>query len=184
MVGAANTPTHRRLVVNGRQLAQIALGSLGVWALLEAVAIIASFFETVAASGGVSGAALIVGVPTLILLGLSYVLVFHNAQLARALAPDDAAAVGLGTPDIARLLVALLGAMTVLQVLPRCVNLVLNIFAAAGDPDAVHGGGLYRALIGTGIELACALYLVMRPERFLAFLNRPRPDAVEMEATA
>lgn len=170
--------------MNGRQLAQIALGFLGVWALMNAVTLFGGFFESFAVQGGpVPGVAmLVVGVPTLIFLGLSYVLVFHSAQLARVLAPDTDAVVR-GTPDIARLLVALLGASFALVLVPRCVNLILNVFVAAGDPDGMRGGALVRALIGTGIELACALYLVMRPERFLDFLNRPRSQAAAAEST-
>ena len=173
--------------MNGRQLAQIALGFLGVWALLDAVNLFAAFAESIAMEGAsLSGSVvLVIGVPSLLLLGLSYLLVFHNAQLARALAPNAAGAVGADMPEIARLLVALLGVMIVLQTLPRSINLVLNIFAVVGDPDAVRGGGLYRALIGAGIEFACALYLVVRPERFVAFLNRPRPEpAGSAEAAA
>ena len=170
--------------MNGRQLAQIALGSLGVWALLDAVNWFMVIAEALApGSGGAPGTvALVIGVPTLLLLGLSYVLVFHNAQLAAALAPAADATIERGTPDIARLLVALVGAVILLQASPRFINLILNFFAAAGDPDIVQGGALRRALIGTGIELACALYLVMRPERFLDFLNRPRPEPAKAAA--
>ena len=106
----------------------------------------------------------------------------HAFPLAAALAPHADVPVEHGTPDIARVLVALVGIMTVLQTLPRLVNLVLNIFAAAGDPDAMPGGALRRALIGTGIEFACALFLVMRPERFLDFLNRSRSEPAEATA--
>lgn len=169
--------------MNARQLAQVGLGVLGVWTLVTAVGIVAGFFESIAvAEGSVSGVAfLVVGMPAVILFGLSYVLVFHNAQLAAAITPTDAA-IDHATPGLARLLVALTGVIVVLESSPRFVNLVLNIFAVADDPEAVHGGALARGLISTSIELACALYLVLRPERFLAFLNRHRTAPVEVTA--
>ena len=170
--------------MNGRQLAQLGLGLLGVSALVNAVNIVAGVFESIAAEGAsIPGAAILaVGAPTLVLLGLSYVLVFHNAPLAKVLVPDAEASVSGFMPDIARLLVALLGAMIALQTLPRCINLILNFLVAASDPTPAPTGSLIRGLVATGIELACALYLVMRPERFLAFLNRPRSEPAEVTA--
>jgi hypothetical protein len=169
--------------VNARQLAQIALGVLGVWALLNVINAVITFFEQMETVGGASGTtALVVGVPLLLMLALSYVLVFHNARLAAAIMPDAAAAAVGGTHDVARVLVAVMGTMMVLQALPTAVNLVLNIFAAVGDPDAMPGGALRRHLIGMGLDLACALYLVFRPERFVAFLNRPRSGPAEAAA--
>lgn len=169
-----------------RQLAQTALGFLGVWALLDAVNGFTAVAEALAPGAGASLAsvALVVGLPSLLLLGLSYILVFHNAKLAVVIAPDAEAALGRGTPNLARLLVALLGSMLLLQTLPRVVNLILNLFVAAGDPDIIQGGALRRALISTGVEVACALYLIVRPERFLAFLDRPRAESADSAESA
>jgi hypothetical protein len=170
--------------VKVRQLAQTALGFLGVWALLDAVNGFMVVAEALGPGAGDSpgSVALVVGFPALLLLGLSYILVFHNAQLAAVIAPDAEASLARGTPNIARLLVALLGSMVLLQTLPRVVNLILNLFVAAGDPDIIQGGALRRALISTGVEVACALYLIMRPERFLAFLDRARPEPADSAA--
>jgi hypothetical protein len=172
--------------VKVRLLAQTALGFLGVLALVDAVNGFMVVAEALGPGAGDSpgGIALVVGLPVLLLLGLSYILVFHNARLASALAPDAEATIGRGTPNLARLLVALLGSMLLLQTLPRVINLILNLFVAAGDPDIIQGGALRRALISTGVEVACALYLVMRPERFLAFLDRPRAEPVESGESA
>jgi hypothetical protein len=170
--------------MNGRQFAQLGLGLTGVWALMSAINTFAAVAQGLApGAGGSPGTViLVVGLPALLQLGLSYVLVFHNSSLARVIAPAADAVADRAGADLPRVLVALLGAMIVLQSLPRFVNLVLNIFAAAGDPDAMPGGGLRRALIASALELAFALYLVVRPERFLAFLDRPRAEPVESAA--
>ena len=170
--------------MNGRQFAQLGLGLLGVSALLSAINMFAVVAEALApGSGGPPGAVLLViGVPVLLMLGLSYVLVFHNASLAKVIAPAVDAVGARAGADLPRLLVALLGTMMVLQTLPRFINLVMNIFAAVGDPDAMPGGALRRALIASGMELACAIYLIVRPERFLAFLDRPRAEPAESAA--
>jgi hypothetical protein len=166
--------------VTGRQLAQIALGIFGVWALLDAVNVFSALGDAFAVSGGqpLGAAVVVIVLPLLLLLGLSYVLVFHNAQLAKAIAPSVDDAIGAGSPDFARLLVALLGAMIILQTLPSAVNLLLNAVVAAADPNSQEKGPLLRRIVGIAVELGCALYLVMRPERFLAFLNRPRAEHV------
>ena len=170
--------------MNGRQLAQLGLGLIGVWALLDAVNIFAAFAEALAPGSGTPAgtALLVVGVPGLLVLGLSYVLVFHSTGFAKVIAPGGEAIGDRTDSRLPRLLTALLGMMIVLQALPRVINLILNMFAAAGEPDAMPGGALRRALIGTGIELVCAIYLILRPERFLAFLDRPRAESAESAA--
>jgi hypothetical protein len=158
--------------VNSRQLAQVGLGLIGVWALLDAL----NGFMTVAAfvRGEGGPAMLSVAVPVLLLLGLSYVLVFHNSRLAATIAPEGDATVEHGTPDLARVLVALLGVMLLVQAIPRVLNAVLAYLAAGEYPDVSSRALPLRSFLGTAVQVAIALYLIVRPERLLDYLRRPR----------
>lgn len=161
--------------MNNRQLAQVGLGLIGVWALLDAL----SIFSTIAFAGaaGPHGSdLLVVAIPLALLLGLSYVLVFRGAQLAATIAPvapDAGAAREHGAVDISRTLVVLLGVMLFVQAAPLMVNAVLAFFAAGEFPDASSRAGPFRGFIGLGVQVAIALFLIMRPERLLAYVHRP-----------
>ena len=83
-----------RLIVNSRQLAHVGLGLIGVWALLTALNGL-MMLSAVVGSGEPPGPVLVsVGVPFALILGLSYVLVFHNAKLAEAIASGNYKVVG------------------------------------------------------------------------------------------
>jgi hypothetical protein len=158
--------------MNSRQLAQVGLGLIGVWALLDALRV----FSGIAFMGdaGPRGAAvLVVAVPLALLLGLSYVLVFRSAQLAATIAPDVGATNEHGTQDLARILVALLGVLLLVQAAPVTINAVLNFLVAGEYPDASSRAGPLRSFIGSGVQLAIALFLIMRPQRLLDYVRRP-----------
>lgn len=167
--------------MNGRQLAQIALGVLGVSALVNAINPLMAVFMVVS-SNEPRSSLLVVGVPAFLLLALSYILVFHSSTLVAAIAPAAGTELMSAASDIPRVLVALMGVMMALQALPSGVNTVFNILAVAGDPQSVEKGALVPRLIGLAADFGCALYLVIRPERFIAFLNRQRTEPVEVTA--
>jgi hypothetical protein len=159
--------------VNSRQLAQVGLGIIGVLALLDAL----NGFMTFAAIFGrqSTGAVLIsIGLPVALLLGLSYVLVFHNAQLAAAIAPDAGAAID-GSPDLARILIVLLGVFLLVQAIPGTLNGVLAYLAAGEFPNMTDRAGPLRGFIGHVVQIAIAIWLIRRPERLLDYVRRPRP---------
>jgi hypothetical protein len=157
--------------MNSRQLAQVGLGLIGVWALLDAL----RGFVTIAAIAGGSFRPLLlsIAVPVALLLGLSYVLVFHNAQLAATIAPDVRATSEHGTPDLARVLVALLGVLLLVQAIPGAISALLGFFAAGEFPERPSRVLPVRSFIGSGVQLAIALFLIMRPQRLLDYVRRP-----------
>jgi hypothetical protein len=158
--------------MNSRQLAQVGLGLIGVWALLDALRV----FSGIASMGdeGPRGAGLlVVGVTLALFLGLSYVLVFRSAQLAATIAPDVGATNEHGPQDLARILIALLGVLLLAQAAPLTINAVLGFLAAGEYPDAWYRPGPLRSFIDSCVQLAIALFLIMRPQRLLEFVRRP-----------
>jgi hypothetical protein len=157
--------------MNSRQLAQVGLGLIGVWALLIAL----QGFMTLAVVAGASlGPMLLsIAVPVALLLALSYVLVFHNGQLVAAIAPDVRATSEHATPDLPRILVVLLGVLLLVQAIPGAISGLLAVLAAGEFPTMPSRAGPVRFFISSGLQLAIALFLIMRPERLLDFVRRP-----------
>ena len=163
--------------MNSRQLAQVGLGLIGVWVLLNALNGFMMFAAVFGASRGPMLFA--IAVPVALMLGLSYVLVFHGSQLAAAIAPDVSAANQHGAPDLDRVLVVLLGVMLLVQAIPGTLSTVLG-YLAAGEFQASPSRAVpARAFIGHGVQIAIALYLIVRPERLLEFVRRPLPEQAE-----
>jgi hypothetical protein len=127
---------------------------------------------------GVAGprgsAILVVAAPLLLLLGLSYVLVFRSSSLAAAIAPDGQATSAHSAADISRTLVVLLGVMLLAQSVPRLINIALAFLAAGEFPQGAPNNGLLRDFIASCVPFAIALFLILRPERLLAYVRRPQ----------
>jgi hypothetical protein len=161
--------------VKSRQLAELGLGLLGVWALLYALMIFMSIGALM--GGGAVGSALLAeGVPTALLLGISYLLIFHNALVATAIFPDFETTSEKGSPDLDRILVAVVGVLLLGQAIPGSISALFNLFAMRGFPGESLRAQLIPRFLASGAQVAFALYLIVRPERLLAFLRRPRPD--------
>lgn len=161
--------------MNSRQLAQVGLGIIGVLALLDALN---GFMTFAAVFGQESTRAVLIsiGLPVLLLLGLSYLLVFHNAQLAAAICPDSDATIERGsTDDLARTLIVLLGVFLLVQAIPGTLNGVLAYLAAGEFPNMTDRAGPLRGFIGHVVQIVIAIYLIRRPERLLDYVRRTRP---------
>jgi hypothetical protein len=159
--------------VNGRQLAQVGLGLIGVWALLDAL----NGFMTFAAIFGreSTGAVLIsIGLPVALLLGLSYLLVFHNSQLAAVISPDAGATIE-GSPELARILIVLLGVSLLVAAIPGTLNAVLAYLAAGEFPEMPNRTAPLRGAIGHVVQIAIAIWLIRRPERLLDYATAGTP---------
>lgn len=164
--------------MNHRQLAQVGLGLLGVWALLSAVE---TFIEFAALAGAsIARVALAEVIPVALLLGLSYLLLFHNAQAAAALFPNVDASAEEVPPGLARTLIALMGVFLLIQATPTALNVVLNYFFAA-DVDLAARRTLIPRLLTSFIPIVASCYLVARPGRLLEFLERPPAGVVATE---
>jgi hypothetical protein len=164
--------------VNSRQLAHVGIGLIGVWALLTALSGL-MMLSAVVGSGEPPGPVLVsVGVPFALILGLSYVLVFHNAKLAEAIAPATVSDSPQGATDLARVLVVLLGVHLLVVAIPSVLNHVLT-FLAAGEFRDPSSGGPVRYFIGSVVQVVLAVYLIVRPDRLLEFVRRPVPAQTE-----
>lgn len=167
----------RSLNMSGRQLAEIGLGLLGVWALLSAVATFVQIAGVVGAS--LARVALAEVLPVALLLGLSYLLIFHNGKVATAIFPDvdtgSDARTDNDAPDLARTLVALMGVLLLVEATPSALNLVLNLISV-GDADPAFRSQLRRRLLGALVPIAAGVYLIARPGRLIEYLRRPAPE--------
>jgi hypothetical protein len=158
--------------VTSRQLAQVGLGLIGVWALLDALRMFAGI--AFAGSDGPRGIdMLVVAVPLALLVGLSYVLVFRSSSLAAAIAPEGHTNSEHSAANISRTLVMLLGVMLLAQSVPTLINIGLAFLAAGEFPEGAPNSGLLRNFVGSGVQFAIALFLIIRPDRLLAFARRP-----------
>lgn len=156
--------------MKNRQLAQVGLGLLGVWSLLSAVA---TFIQVGAIVGASLGrVALAVALPVALMLGLSYLLIFHNAKVALAIFPDVDDGAAQAEPDFAKTLVALTGVMLLVQSTPSALNVFLTLVALDRTDPSLHGD-VVRRLIGLLVPIAAGIYLLLRPGRLLEYLGRP-----------
>jgi hypothetical protein len=161
------------LIVNNRQLARVALGLLGIWGLLTAVAEFIQIAAVIGASA--TPVALAVVVPAAALLGLSYLLIFHNARVAMAMFPESEAAAEPLPADLARTLIALTGVVLVVQASPGAVNNILNLFIMGATESSLRAP-LLRRLISSAVPIGAGWYLIARPGRLLEYLQRPLPE--------
>ncbi len=160
--------------MTNRQLAQVGLGLIGVWALLDALRLF-SGIVAMGADGPRGSAILVIAVPLLLLLGLSYILVFRSSSLATTIAPAHSTG-EQGTANVSRTLVVLLGVMLLAQSVPALINIGLAFLAAGEFPEGAPNSGLLRNFVATAIPFAMSLFLIMRPGRLLAYIQRPSPE--------
>lgn len=156
--------------MNYRQLAQVGLGLLGVWALLDAAAL----FVQIAGVVGGSLAPLVLAeiIPVVLLLGFSYLLIFHNAKVAAAIFPEAAGASDPAPSDLARVLVALTGVLLLVRAAPLAINGILTLLSLS-DAEPTARGDVVGRTVATLIPIGVGIYLLARPSRFLEFLDRP-----------
>ena len=167
--------------MNCRTLSRVGLGLLGVWALLQATLgflSIASVLVTTEKPGEVRSMLLAMGLPIAALLGLSYVLMFHNGAVANVLFPDLPTS---AEPDAAgrpRLLVGLLGVFLLGIAIPDLVRVVVSFVlvpAAQMFPGAWRRFQI-RELIAPCIQTGLAVFLILRPNRVLTLWHLPTTD--------
>lgn len=164
--------------VNSRQLAQVGLGLIGVLALVYALNGLSTMAAMAVASQEPAFAFVVAALPLAALAALSYVLVFHNVQIAAAIAPHTKATSESGTPDVGRILVVLLGVFLLVEAIPGALNAALTL------RDLAEFGGSSRTavtahLLSVVIQIAIALYLIVRPERLLDYVQRPLAQPAE-----
>ena len=168
--------------MNIRQLAQVGLGLLGVWALLTAVAEFMQIAGIVGAS--LARLALAEVMPVGLMLGLSYLLIFHNTKVATAIFPDvEAATTDHAPADLSRTLVALTGVMLLVQAAPAVLNTILT-YLAVGQSDPTLRGRLIPRFIGLLVPIGAGIYLITRPGRLIEYLQRPLPEHAADESDA
>jgi hypothetical protein len=150
--------------MNGRAVSQVGLGLFGVWVLVQALFASIRVLGSLQTfpSGPRPAIAVAMVIPVVLLFVLSYVLVLHNATVAQRLFPNLGDSAEPGTPDLPRILVGLLGVFLfctaippVLQMIPRQMFNTETLILERG------------ALAGYAVQVALAIFLVLRPARIL-----------------
>jgi hypothetical protein len=159
--------------VNSRYLGRLGLALIGVYALLITVSSLTTLV-TIASTGARFSFA-VAAVPMALVAVLSYVLVFHNDQVAAAILPDDDAAGAVDLSNLPQLLVVLLGVLILIQSIPETLNVAMAYFAATQLGGSARNGVSAR-FFGAAIQIAIALYLIARPQRLLDFAQRSVPQ--------
>jgi hypothetical protein len=169
--------------MSSRQIAQLALGITGIWALIYALSGFMGLASLLAFQGREALGAALLGVgPAAALFLVGYLLVFHNAPAARLIFPDFSDDDGLPSTEVSRLLVGLTGILVVGSAIPSLVSGVLGFAVAA----RLTGGGprpsLVQGLMGRLVQTAFGVFLIMQPQLVLDFLNRPPRESPEPPA--
>ena len=165
--------------MNARQIARVGLGLIGIQLLVTAL----TMFASLARFGQQSGWQFLVAMvlPFGLLLGFSYVLVFHNSSLARAIVPSTDATVDTGGADFARVLFALLGAYLLAEAGPATLNAIAAVLMSTSDEFAGNPARYapVRSLLADIAKGAIGWYLIARPQRLLELVQRPLPSPVD-----
>jgi hypothetical protein len=157
--------------MNPRTLSQLGLGLLGIWALIEALALfpqVAPLASMVTNTGGAQALVFGIILPVALLFGLSYLLVFHSEVVSRRVfrefdpSPSD--------PSVlqARVAVGLLGVLILALAIP---HLVASLILFADERMAASVP--LREVISYAVQTALALFLIVRPEALLGFWSTP-----------
>jgi hypothetical protein len=165
--------------MSSRQIARLGLGITGIWALIYALSGFMSVAALIAFQGRETLGAALVGVgPAAGLLFVGYVLVFHNDRAVTVIFPDFGADDGAPTTDIAPILVALTGILVLGSAIPGVVSGLIGLMAAARFGAVVSRGAQVQGFTGRLVQAAFGVFLVVRPQRLLAYLRRPADEAV------
>ncbi len=157
--------------MNDQAIGRLGIGLLGVWAFIEALLVfprVATAAPFQYAAHGAWAAFIAMAVPFILLLVLSYVLVFHAGAVARrVLPPGDGEPAG-ATPELSRVIVGLAGVLILLQSLPGLIQ------AWAVRPGFEVAASLrYRVWVAALAEAAVGIFMIVRPA-ILLDLWRPR----------
>jgi hypothetical protein len=163
--------------MNNRSLSELGLGLLGVWALLQALV----GFMNIAASivifpnpEALRSVLLAEAAPVALLLAVGYVLVFHNAAVATAIFPDFGSKRD-HNPDLTRVLTGIVGVLLLGVAIPGLIRAVFTLVALREFQSSSSRALQVREFVGFGAQAAFALFLIVRPERLLAILQREEP---------
>lgn len=157
--------------MNSRYLGRLGLALIGVYAFVIALSGLTTLVA-VASVGLRFSSFAIAAVPMALIAVLSYMLVFHNDRVSAAILPDSDAAGEAGSSDLPRLLVVLVGTLVLIQSIPEALSTVLA-YRAAAQFGASPRDGVVGRLVGSAVQVAIALYLIVRPQRLLDFARRP-----------
>jgi hypothetical protein len=138
--------------MNAQGIGQLGIGLLGVWAFIQALLVfprVAATATFLSAQHGAYAALIAMALPFVLLLGLSYVLVFHAAGVARrVLSPLELEQAG-PPADLGRVLVGLVGVFIFTGSLPSLVQVwVLAPDMAAPLRLQVWVASLAQATVG------------------------------------
>jgi hypothetical protein len=151
--------------MNSRALSQVGIGLVGIWVLVQAL--FASLRVMVNlqafASGPRPALAFAMVIPVVLLFGLSYVLLLHNATVAKRLFPSLEDPAEPATPDLPRTLVGLLGVFLLCTAIPPVVQLIPGSQFSSAGTAALQ----LRALIGYALQVVVGIFLILRPARVL-----------------
>jgi len=157
--------------VNAQAIAQLGVGLLGVWAFIEALLVfprVATAAPFQYALHGAWGAFAAMALPFVLLLALSYLLVFHAAAVARrVLSTLDLESTG-PLPDVACVLVGLAGVFVLLNSLPGLVQAWM-VRSGFEVPAAIR----LRVWVASLVQAGVGLFLILRPGILVA-LWRPQ----------
>ena len=160
--------------MSAQALSQLGVGLLGVWAFVQGLLVfptLSSLAATMSGDRGPSAAIFSIILPFVLLLGLSYLLVFHSAAVARRVFPSFETGPAGRALDLQPILVGLAGVFIVVAALPGLVRVVpgFRLATSYGTPDWRQT----RLLVAHGAQVVVGLYLLLRPTALLRLWQIP-----------
>jgi hypothetical protein len=157
--------------MNARAQGELAVGLLGVWAMIQAVATLANALVVMTSfrgDGPASGLMWALNVPSALMLGVGYLMVRHNAAVMTFLFPHVSRVAEGDALEPAIVLVGCLGLWIVASAVPSLVRTLLMFVPESQIGSAMTRASNQRTAAGYGVQAAFGLFMVFRPRRVLA----------------
>jgi hypothetical protein len=161
--------------MNPRTMSQLGLGLLGIWALIEALALfpqLAPLASMVNNTAGSRTLAFGIVIPVALLFGLSYLLVFHSDVVSRRLFPGFDSSPSDSSVLQTRIALGLLGMLVLALAIPHLVASFLVLLA-----ERAAAGPILREVVAYVVQTALAVFLIARPEVLVGFWSGPQHRA-------
>lgn len=159
--------------MNARAQGELALGLLGVWAMIQAISALASGVSMLLSWNGALPASPLlwaINIPSALMLAAGYVMVRYNTAVMAFLFPrvSATAEVEVDSLELSVVLVGCLGVWILSAAVPALVRALLMY-----SPDMPLGSSMGRATrqrtaAGYVVQAALGAFLAFRPRRVLA----------------
>ena len=157
--------------MNARTQGELAVGLLGVWAMIQAAAMLANgIFLLVSMNREGNAAPLMWGInaPSVLMLVVGYIMVRHNAATVRFLFPRLDTTAAPDSLELSVVLVGCLGLFIFATSLPALLRTLLAYTADEQLRTPMLRASSLRSMAGYVVQAAFGAYVTLRPRQVLS----------------